>query len=100
MLRFEGSSSFRCRVVASILCSKPLRIDRIREKDDHPGLHEAEGALIQSRVHHLPPARAGARKNRHRGAKGRVQAGNVVRHRDRHPRGRTVGIPRQMAQAA
>jgi RNA 3'-terminal phosphate cyclase-like protein len=47
MLRFEGSSSFRCRVVASILCSKPLRIDRIREKDDHPGLHEAEASFLR-----------------------------------------------------
>jgi RNA 3'-terminal phosphate cyclase-like protein len=47
MLRYEGSASFRCRVVTSILCSKSLRIDNIRVNDEHPGLQEAEASFLR-----------------------------------------------------
>lgn len=47
-LRYSGSSMFRQRIVASILSSKTLKIDKIREEDDDfVGLQDFEANFLQ-----------------------------------------------------
>jgi RNA 3'-terminal phosphate cyclase-like protein len=47
MLRFEGSKSFRYRLIASVLSGKKLRIDKIRNEDESPGLQEFEASFLR-----------------------------------------------------
>ena len=46
-LRYEGCSQFRQRIVAATLSQKNLRIDKIREQDDSPGLHDFEANFLR-----------------------------------------------------
>eukprot|EP00898_Chlorokybus_atmophyticus_P003591 jgi/Chlat1/4232/Chrsp27S08882 len=46
-VRFTGSADFRCRLVSSTLSGRPLVISGIRERDESPGLGEAEAALLR-----------------------------------------------------
>ena len=46
-LRFEGSQTFRYRIVAAVLSGKNIRIERIRETDDQPGLQEFEASFLR-----------------------------------------------------
>lgn len=47
MMEFEGSNHLRSRLVLSTLSGKPIRIRKIRYKDDNPGLKEYEASLIR-----------------------------------------------------
>lgn len=47
MLRFEGSTQLRQRLICSTLSSRPIRIDRIREHDQNPGLRDFEACLLR-----------------------------------------------------
>ena len=47
MLKFEGSQQFRQRLVCSTLSGRPIRIDRIRERDQNPGLRDFEACLLR-----------------------------------------------------
>lgn len=47
VLRFEGSTHFRQRLVCSTLAGRPIRIDRIREQDQNPGLRDFEACLLR-----------------------------------------------------
>ncbi len=47
MLRFEGSTQLRQRLVCSTLSGRPIRIDRIRERDQSPGLRDFEACLLR-----------------------------------------------------
>ena len=47
MLKFEGSQHFRQRLVCSTLSGRPIRIDRIRARDQNPGLREFEACLLR-----------------------------------------------------
>ena len=46
-LRYEGCTLFRQRIVAATLSQKPLRIDKIRDQDDSPGLHDFEANFLR-----------------------------------------------------
>ena len=47
MLLFDGCRSFRIRIVASILSGKPVSIEKIRETDENPGLHDFEVSFLR-----------------------------------------------------
>ncbi|XP_065567830.1 RNA 3'-terminal phosphate cyclase-like protein isoform X2 [Artemia franciscana] len=44
---YQGSESFRVRLVLSILSGRPIRIVKIRTQGDNPGLHEYEAGFIR-----------------------------------------------------
>ena len=46
-LRFCGCAQFRQRIVCSTLSSRPVRINRIRESDEQPGLKQCEASLLR-----------------------------------------------------
>lgn len=46
-LKFEGSAQFRYRIVCSILSGRPIKITRIREGEDQPGLHDFEANFLR-----------------------------------------------------
>jgi RNA 3'-terminal phosphate cyclase-like protein len=46
-LRYEGCAQFRQRIVAATLSQKSLRIDKIRDQDDSPGLHDFEANFLR-----------------------------------------------------
>ena len=46
-LRYEGCAHFRQRIVAATLSQKSLRIDKIRDQDDSPGLHDFEANFLR-----------------------------------------------------
>lgn len=46
-LRYEGCALFRQRIVAATLSGKTLRIDKIRNEDDSPGLHDFEANFLR-----------------------------------------------------
>lgn len=47
VLRFEGSTHFRQRLVCSTLSGRPIRIDNIRGQDQAPGLRDFEACLLR-----------------------------------------------------
>lgn len=47
VLRFEGSTHFRQRLVCSTLSGRPICIDKIREQDQNPGLRDFEACLLR-----------------------------------------------------
>jgi RNA 3'-terminal phosphate cyclase-like protein len=47
VLRFEGSTHFRQRLVCSTLSGRPIRIDNIRAQDQNPGLRDFEACLLR-----------------------------------------------------
>ncbi len=47
VLRFEGSTHFRQRLVCSTLSGRPIRIDKIRAADQSPGLRDFEACLLR-----------------------------------------------------
>ena len=46
-LRYEGCTQFRQRIVASTLSQKTLKIEKIRDQDDSPGLHDFEASFLR-----------------------------------------------------
>jgi RNA 3'-terminal phosphate cyclase-like protein len=46
-LRFEGCQLFRQRIVAATLSGKSIRIDKIRDEDDSPGLQDFEANFLR-----------------------------------------------------
>jgi RNA 3'-terminal phosphate cyclase-like protein len=46
-LKFEGCSEFRYRIAASILSGKAIKISKIRENDEQPGLHDFEANFLR-----------------------------------------------------
>jgi len=46
-LEYEGSNFLRQRLVLATITGKPVRITKIRSRDDDPGLHEAEAGFIR-----------------------------------------------------
>ncbi|KAG9486733.1 hypothetical protein GDO78_006880 [Eleutherodactylus coqui] len=46
-LRFEGCNFFRQRLVLSTLSGRPVKIQRIRVKDESPGMREFEASFIR-----------------------------------------------------
>lgn len=42
---FEGGKHFRLRLVLSLLSGTPIRIEKIRESEDNPGLQGTSGVL-------------------------------------------------------
>jgi len=46
-LEYEGSNFLRQRLVLATLTGRAVKIDRIRARDDDPGLHEAEAGFIR-----------------------------------------------------
>ena len=46
-LEYEGSNFLRLRLVLSVLSGRSVRINRIRWKEDNPGLRESEASLIR-----------------------------------------------------
>ena len=46
-LKYAGASHFRTRIVLSVLSGRPVRISKIREKSEMPGLNEAEASFIR-----------------------------------------------------
>jgi RNA 3'-terminal phosphate cyclase len=46
-LRYEGCTQFRQRIVAATLSQKSLRIDKIRDQDDSPGLNDFEANFLR-----------------------------------------------------
>ncbi|KAI9144354.1 RNA 3'-terminal phosphate cyclase/enolpyruvate transferase [Paraphysoderma sedebokerense] len=47
LLRFEGHTFFRQRLILSCLSGKPIRIDKIRSEDDEPGLKDYEISFLR-----------------------------------------------------
>ena len=47
MLTFEGSNFLRARLVMATLHGRAVRIRRIRDRADEPGLNEHEASLIR-----------------------------------------------------
>ena len=47
---YQGSESFRVRLVLSILSGRPIRIVKIRTQDDNPGLHGKEKIVIEKDI--------------------------------------------------
>jgi RNA 3'-terminal phosphate cyclase-like protein len=46
-LKYSGCSLFRQRLSASTLSGSALRIDKIREKDESPGLQDFEASYLR-----------------------------------------------------
>ena len=46
-LKFEGCSLFRQRIVASLLSCQPMKIEKIRAKDEAPGLQDFEASFLR-----------------------------------------------------
>ena len=46
-LKFTGSGHFRSRIALSILSGRPVKITKIRETSEEPGLNEAEASFIK-----------------------------------------------------
>ncbi|CAG0878705.1 unnamed protein product [Darwinula stevensoni] len=46
-LSFEGTDSFRYRIILSVLTGKPIRIRKIRSEDEDPGLREFEVSFVR-----------------------------------------------------
>jgi RNA 3'-terminal phosphate cyclase-like protein len=46
-LKYQGCSLFRQRITAATLSGKTLKIEKIREKDDAPGLQDFEGNFLR-----------------------------------------------------
>ncbi|KAE8271522.1 hypothetical protein A4X09_0g803 [Tilletia walkeri] len=46
-LRFTGHIAFRQRLILAVLTGKPIRIDRIRPDDEHPGLRDFEAGFLR-----------------------------------------------------
>lgn len=47
VLKYEGCSQFRQRIVAATLSGKPLKIVKIREEDESPGLQDFEANFLR-----------------------------------------------------
>lgn len=47
MLTFEGANFLRQRLLLSTLSGKPIKISKIRENDDSPGLRDFEASLLR-----------------------------------------------------
>lgn len=47
LLRYEGCAQFRQRIVASALSGRKLRIDKIRDDDEQPGLQDFEANFLR-----------------------------------------------------
>nr|CAG4651815.1 EOG090X05X4 [Triops cancriformis] len=47
LLNYEGSTCLRQRLVLSILSGRPVKITKIRSKEDDPGLKEYEASLLR-----------------------------------------------------
>ncbi|CAE7558082.1 RCL1, partial [Symbiodinium sp. KB8] len=45
-LQFEGAKDFRLRVVLAVLARRPVVIERIRSKDESPGVRDYEASLL------------------------------------------------------
>ena len=46
-LEYEGSNFLRLRLVLSVLSGRSVKINKIRWKDENPGLRESEASLIR-----------------------------------------------------
>jgi RNA 3'-terminal phosphate cyclase-like protein len=46
-LKYEGCSLFRNRITASLLSGNTLKVNKIREKDDSPGLQDYEANYLK-----------------------------------------------------
>lgn len=47
LLEFEGANFLRARLQLATLSGRSIRIRKIRQSDQNPGLHEAEASLIR-----------------------------------------------------
>ena len=46
-MEYEGSNFLRLRLVLSVLSGRSVKINKIRWKDENPGLRESEASLIR-----------------------------------------------------
>ena len=46
-LKYQGCALFRQRITASLLSGNILKVDKIREKDDSPGLQDYEANYLR-----------------------------------------------------
>ncbi|KAF2076023.1 hypothetical protein CYY_002683 [Polysphondylium violaceum] len=47
MLKYQGSTHFRQRVICSTLSGRPIRITNIRDQDEKPGLRDYEASFLR-----------------------------------------------------